>query len=277
MTDLSYRNVKRVALYKLHDTIGRKLSNHIRFIHTSELLNWAGKMAWSIQSPYDTIVYVPDSGYLPGRVMADIFQYPLLSSDSSFEAHSPKNILIVDDTANTGETMKLAKAKVQTAFPNAKVETAAVIVSKGHEFVVDHYHTAIQRDRMCEWNMHKADLGHVVTDMDGVLCENPKENYLEWIYSDPKERFIPERKLDTIVTARREEYRLVTQRWLAQHGVRYESLKMGLTDMNDRIELIKGMRPKPDLILESDISHAKRLWNSTGIPTLCFDTKEMFS
>lgn len=277
MTDLSYHNVKRVALYKIHDTIGRKLSNHTRFIRTSELLNWAGKMAWSIQDPYDAIVYVPDSGYLPGRVMADIFQCPLLSSESSFNAQNPRNILIVDDTANTGETMKLAKAKVQTAFPNAKIETVAIIVSKGHEEVVDHFWEAIQRERFGEWNMHKANLGRVVTDMDGVLCENPKGDYLHWLDSGPAELLIPERKLDTIVTSRSEEHRLLTQRWLAQHGIKYDSLKMGLTDLNDRIELIRKMRPKPDLIMESDIGHAKRLWNSTGIPTLCFDTKEMFS
>lgn len=275
MTDFSYRNVKRVAIYKMHDTIGRKLPHHVRLMRTCELLQWSKEFAHRLER-FELVIYIPDSGIYPGAIISGAFGCPMLSSDTPMTGH-PRTVLIVDDTANTGETMKAALAKVQAAFPDAKVETAAIIVSKGHEEVVDHFQEAVQRERFGEWNMHKANLGRVVTDMDGVLCENPKENYLEWLYSDPKERFIPERKLDTIVTARREEYRLVTQRWLAQHSVRYESLKMGLIDLNDRIELIRKMRPKPDLILESDINHSKRIWNSTGIPTLCFDTKEMFS
>lgn len=287
----------------------RLLGRSVRFIRTSELIQWAKE--WKNElGDYDVIIGIPRSGLIPAMAMADEscpFTTPeLLAQGKAFKPDpglldkiskaiangisdaaleemiiqdgialhiEPHRAFMVDDTMNTGDSMSSAKAMLPSGL---KVDCGAVIASKEFTGNGHRYHKLLSRDRYGEWNLSVANLGKVVSDMDGVFCENPPPSgYEEWI-KDPTPNFLPIHDIDIIVTARQERYREITERWLRGHNVRFGVLKMEL-DVDGRIDLINSLPSPPDMILESDHGHALKLWKFTGVPTLCFDTMTMFS
>jgi len=119
-------------------------------------------------------------------------------------------------------------------------------------------------------------LGVVISDLDGVFCEDAPLAviYDEWI-NDPKPNFLTKMPIHTIVTARKERFRKQTEEWLARYGVRYSQLVMEI-DFDDRITMVNRMRPRPNIIFESDDSHARKLWKGTRVPTICFDSTKIY-
>jgi len=192
-------------------------------------------------------------------------------------------ILLVDDTANTGGAMD----RVRALMPADKVVTcASVIGTKEYRRDGWHYYKMLPRDRFCEWNFTTIDFSRSVSDMDGLLCVDaplpslsPGEDYLKvyetWI-AEAEPRFIPHGPVGTIITARAEKYRKMTEQWLAEHNVTYGQLLMETTQ-DQRIVFINKMKVRPTFVLESDIGHARKIWKRTGIPTFCTDSMQIYS
>jgi len=84
---------------------------------------------------------------------------------------------------------------------------------------VDHYYASYAGPHYLEWNLFNS--GHsatMATDLDGILCDEKTGLPLQWPRREP---------VLAIVTGPPEGNRPATERWLAQHGIRYGQLLMG--------------------------------------------------
>lgn len=311
MMDITYRNVINKAVFTYNDWFGRYFGRSMIFITTEQLIAWSRE--WHSTLPtFDLLVGNPRSGMIPAVALSEFgtpfttpssleggvaYSYSPLGfremvdaivggcSDEDLEdlvrrlfpragTDSWRKAILLDDTINTGSKALPVLEKVRGS--GLEISFGAVVASKEFDPIPGSlYYKTLLRNRLGEWNLSHANFGRVVSDMDGVLCQDPPaEGYDEWI-QDPKARFIPSGRIDTIFTARLERYRPVTEKWLESHGVKYERLVMGIP-IEDRIREISRMRPRPDLVLESDVSHAERIWKGTSIPVLCFDAKKIY-
>jgi phosphoglycolate phosphatase-like HAD superfamily hydrolase len=133
----------------------------------------------------------------------------------------------------------------------------------------------------------------VIFDMDGTLCDvtsvrhhvldRHRRNYkafhylsvfcppIAWVRNLAELHHMSGNKV-IVVTARKEEWRTLTEAWLMQHDVRHEALHMRGQDDMRKDKLVKG--EILDLLLESyDIEHAYddnpsiiELWQERGVP-----------
>ena len=132
----------------------------------------------------------------------------------------------------------------------------------------------------------------VIFDMDGTLCDvtsvrhhildRRRRNYKAFHYLSvfcPPIEWVRNKAIDLniagvtviVVTARREEWRTLTEAWLFQHNIPYDSLHMRKQDDPRKDKLVKG--EILDLLQESyDIEHAYddnpsiiELWQERGI------------
>lgn len=133
----------------------------------------------------------------------------------------------------------------------------------------------------------------VIFDMDGTLCDvtsvrhhildRRRRNYRAFHYLSvfcPPIEWVRDRAIDCniegvtviVVTARREEWRTLTEAWLFQHNIPYDTLHMRGQDDPRKDKLVKG--DILDKLLETyDIEHAYddnpsiiELWQERGIP-----------
>lgn len=133
----------------------------------------------------------------------------------------------------------------------------------------------------------------VIFDMDGTLCDvtsvrhhildRRRRNYKAFHYLSvfcPPIEWVRHRAIDCniggvtviVVTARREEWRTLTEAWLFQHNIPYDTLHMRGQGDDRKDKLVKG--DILDRLLETyDIKHAYddnpsiiELWQERGIP-----------
>jgi orotate phosphoribosyltransferase len=127
-------------------------------------------------------------------------------------------------------------------------------------------------------------------DIDGILCRDPTpeenddgERYREFL-SEVEPNLVPNQRIGNLVTSRLEKYRPETERWLDEHGIRYDTLTMiDLPSKQARQERGNHARHKANvyestdgsLFIESDPRQAAAIMKRTGKPVFCYETKEM--
>lgn len=204
---------------------------------------------------FDEVVGIPRSGMVPATMLATARNVPLHDLNSfiylngstkgtrTLQEHSatarslrtPKKILLVDDSTNTGKAMRHAKAFTRHLRGRFVFISLAVFGVSGRaakssaDFILER----TPMPRIFEWNY----LNHRIAnfsayDMDGVLCRDPLpfENddgaqYMRFL-RDAEPLFVPGKAISTIVTSRLEKYRGLTEEWLERHGVIYNNLIM---------------------------------------------------
>jgi hypoxanthine phosphoribosyltransferase len=146
---------------------------------------------------------------------------------------SPRRILLVDDSALYGKTMRQAVEQVRTARPEAEVTTLAVYADEPRHKDVDIVLDAVPFPRIFEWNMaHSWIVEASCYDLDGVLCRDPTpaESEDDAAYArflrEAEPLLIPTGRIRRIVTSRLEQDRAATEDWLARHGIDYGELVM---------------------------------------------------
>lgn len=147
------------------------------------------------------------------------------------------------------------------------------------------------KPRLFAWNLFKSDkCGRIAYDMDGVLCENPTAEqidygprYAAFIESARPLRCVRSR-LGWIVTGRMERYRAVTEAWLERAGIRYGELVMAGDDQQHTTEA--HAKHKADwyaahddclLFVESHPRQAARIAELTGRPVVCAETDQAWN
>lgn len=286
---LQARSLKR-------NIMGEKYS----FVTIDELVIWTTKWIKTFPTSYDVIVGIPRSGLLVANIIASKLGKPLATPElfcqgqywvgrTSGKKGEYKNILLVDDTICSGNTMKKSLQLLHSYNQNLNIIKAALIAMEDSKKSVDLYYKIIPHPRVFEWNLLHSKKGKLAADLDGVICENcppgidlDEELYTEWI-KNAKPYLIPAFEIDAIVSNRLEKYRSNTEEWLAKHGVRYKELILwDIQSKQERdgkyaqrkIEVL--LKDKPDMFWESSFAEAEQIWKATKIPTLCTDKTILF-
>lgn len=249
---------------------------------------------------FDLIVGIPRSGIIPASIislnlnipLADLYSYInniiLLPHGGTRSIKNEKQkILLVDDTINTGKSMKTAIEKIKTNRPNDQIMTYAVWRSPLTDMdSIDYSSSLLSRPRIFEWNLWKKDT--VIDygfDLDGVFCkdpdihENDKGPKLINFYKNALPKFIPKNKIGYIVTNRLEQHRAITKIWLMNNNINYRKLLMKENPAEGHIEhKIRKIKTLPiKLFIESDTRQAKNISAKIGIPVWCIDNQKLYT
>jgi uncharacterized HAD superfamily protein len=155
---------------------------------------------------------------------------------------------------------------------------------------IDIYGESIEH-HFFEWNIPNMHFP-CAFDMDGVLCRDfTKEedddgvNYVNTMMSMSVTNIQPRRNLLTVITARLEKYRDITENWLINNGYKIDKVyMMDLKSINDRTidKVIKHksdhflMREDLKFMIESDDFQAKQIHLITKKPVICNISKKVY-
>lgn len=272
-----------------------------RLITTTQLVEDTLRMV--VQMPkLRAVVGIARSGILPASTLATHLGTALYSLDNRtgevmelgrgrrFEKQQPEGrVLLIDDSIYSGFAMSEAAPRVTQHFGEAPL-TAAVYARGMTARKVDFY-ARISERHWFQWNIFNHPLlEHWAFDLDGVFCRDfaPHEDddgdlYCEIMRSLPGTHNRP-RKPISIVTARLEKYRDITEEWLDRQGIPVEALVMGPWRTKQEREKADLWGWKAEQIkrlgkrayVESSQYGAKRLHDLTGLPVICTDTNEAF-
>lgn len=242
-----------------------------------------------IPSDTDLVVGIPRSGLIVSTLIAeytnkpstDIFSYLAgvgnykLNSGSfapSTNYEAVHTVLLVDDAMGVGLTMERAKSMISAKFPNVKIITCVAFVEAFSVEKVDIYFL-ILKDQFLPWSILKRGISDACVDIDGFLTEDVPADmdddgikYVQFLTMQ-RPKFIPDRKINTLVTGRLSKYRKITEEWLRSHNVLYGSLIMcplGSKEERDsqdmghyKAEVFK--RLSTPLFIESDYREARQI------------------
>ena len=200
---------------------------------------------------------------------------------------SPREVLIVDDTAHGGRQMARLRLWVAALFPDARIWTSTIYAtpqSLAIPGLFDFAAVELDSPHYLEWNYFNSSLiGKAALDFDGILCQDCPAPYdddaehYERFLKEVRPKFLPRREpVRVIVTARLEKYRPQTEAWLKRWGVRCERLVMGpwksQAARNGHIAAWKGSvyRKLPQsMFVESDPRQAPVIAEIARKPVLC--------
>lgn len=271
--------------------------------------------AWERQLPdFDAVCGVPRSGLIPAAYIAlrrnirlvEFGQLLAAPAEAISSATIRKNnpltrihttlgnrLLVVDDASSD---LSVTFTTLRRQLQDAKLQiTYGAVYRASSSSKVDLYFREVPAPRLFEWNVWRHSmLCNVLSDMDGVLCEDwkgPAEvtNDAAFIshVKNAKPLYIPARRLRAVVTSRLEQYRGMTEDWLSKHNVKYQQLIMHpaatpelrrkLHDHAERKAKVYKEDTKASLFIESSKTQAEAIYKLTGKPVLCTDTMTMLA
>lgn len=206
------------------------------FRTTAELARVIGHNLWRLPGGIDRVVAIPESGRLPaallglqtGRPVADLEALLAPGAEAG-----PGAVLLVDDVALTGATMRTARERIAARHPGLVVHRLAVFCRPEAEAAVDLCLAAAPGSPLFEWSLFRSPvIERAAFDLDGILCGDcPAEDdddgprYRKFLQTAAPQ-IVPRGRIGSIVTARLEKYRPETEAWLAAHGIDYGRLVM---------------------------------------------------
>lgn len=252
---------------------------------------------------FELVVGIPRSGMLPASIIALKLNLPLMTlteflinssvshgrtrkpSSSIKSAHSARKILIIDDSINSGDSIREVKERVPSELIKKCKLLAVYGVQKSND--IDYILNIVPSPRIFEWNaMYHGIIENACFDIDGVLCADPTEdenddsrkyhNFLE----NAKPLYLPLTKIDTLVTNRLEKYRPQTEAWLKKYNIKYNNLEMlQVGSKAERLEQHDYFKHKSDIyknsktkiFYESSIQQAQEIFKRTQKPVYCVD------
>jgi orotate phosphoribosyltransferase len=279
-------------MYIFRNNIRNPIYCHIpNTVISSDIFDWCNK----ISSDFDTVVAIPRSGLLVGSTIATYFGKPLSTPDMIIEGKQwmpaelktqkinlnfYNTLLLVDDSICSGKQMENYVNLIQNHLPNKKIIKAVLYKSKEATYNVDSYYKEVSNKNFNQYDfslMHQKFGLNIACDLDGILCKDYSgQNYDDFLRNAIPHR-IPIFEIDSILTARLEKYRGITEEWLKKHNVRYKNLYMLSGHDNSDIQNVLKfktkilLKEKPDLYWESNPYIAKECYERTGIKTLCFE------
>jgi uncharacterized HAD superfamily protein len=206
------------------------------------------------------------------------------------DVSSGSRIILVDDSINSGQTMRKS-VDVVSARIGEKPVTVCAYACDATKSLVDFYYESVPFPRVWEWNVfHHILLRVAGCDIDGVICPEPHTDeqsdpagYVREIESAPYIRRITY-KVRAFVTSRLEKHRASTENWLRSHGVRYDELVMSRhADVESRRAFSDHAKQKAQAIvsrglqmfIESSSEQAQAISLFARVPVLCTDTNTM--
>jgi orotate phosphoribosyltransferase len=263
-----------------------------------------------VPSDVGLIVGMPRSGLLAANLIALHLNLPLTDFEGFIEnrilqtgerilrknnylksENAEAKILLVDDSVQSGSTIRKAKRRLKEVGLDNKVIFSAIFVSPEGRSEVDLYFEEIRGYRIFEWNlMHSAIITNSCVDIDGVLCEDPTEEqnddgerYEEFLLN-AKPLHLPSVRIGCLVSCRLEKHRKLTEKWLKHHQIKYGKLYlMNLPNKEARLASNSHAAFKAEiykstnaiLFIESSIHQAWEIAKIANSAVLCFETNKM--
>jgi orotate phosphoribosyltransferase len=274
------------------------------FVTLEDMVVWTREWIKTFPEDYDIIVGIPRGGLMLASMIALKLGKPLSTPEQfrdgqywmgshveeKYKKNEFYNVLLVDDNVGSERTIEEPARMIRSSHKNIKVTKAALIVNEDAVKYVDLYFKALHAyPPVGEWKFMGKKRGILAVDMDGVICEDcpplvdmGEKLYTEWL-RNAKPYLIPNFEIDYIVSNRLEKYRPETEEWLARHKVFYN--KLILWDIPSKEERNgKFIEHKVDVLLkikpteywESSYEQAKKIWETTKIPTICIDEMTAF-
>ncbi len=247
-----------------------------------DVIEWATKLP-----RFDLICGIPRSGMLVASRLALMQDTSLgyldpdkgivrLPSGSRAPDIGFGNILIVDDSAHTGESMDKAKKKLD-GLPN--LFFGALYVSR--PLGLDFEGKLVESPRTFAWNLFNPTvLAESCLDIDGVICRDPEPGLTnwDWFFNNTKALFPIRYPVHTFVTGRVEGRRKQTQDWLWNHGITYHHLKMRAKQEDDiaPFKAAEYLQTNCSLFIESDPVQAQTIAELSGRPVVCTLNFELY-
>lgn len=295
---------KEITLNSEKQAVRQAVNRNINFVTCQDLVSWTLEWIRTIPIDYDIVVAKPRSGMLVGTIIAIIHGKPLstpeliirgeywISKQIELNEMQVKKVLLIDDSVASGRHISESK-KILCSLNNVDVTTASLIVTPEGKKFVDLYYKEIPSPYHFEWSLvHQRGngLGKIAMDMDGVLCEdcpanvdNDENKYIEWLIK-AKPILIPTYEIDIIVSNRLECYRDLTEQWLARNNIHYGKLYLWKIKSKQERGTIENwtehkiqvlLEEMPNVMYESDLDQAQRIWKATRIPVLWFTGKRI--
>lgn len=259
------------------------------------------------QIPFDIIIHLPRSGTIPASLLATYLCKPLQSIDEycanipliirKSDTTNSNRILVVDDSINLGIQLKAAVERIKLARPESEIKTLCIYDNKsgrGERIFNCDYHLFKHKGMpyFMPWFLWKSSvIENAVLDFDGVMCrdcldgENDDAEGYAGFLSNSDLKFKPLRhKIGAIVTGRLEKYRLQTEVWLKQHGIKYNQLIMCPAKNNAERKALKVSEWKGKiyknlpqvLFIESSAREAPIIAATSGKMVYCIDNSEVY-
>lgn len=282
--------------FKSYNDLSNDIKNNISKIHTGN---------------YDLVVGFPRSGMTPAHMIAlylntHVTDFESFLNNKSLKCgltrnvrvnikkpHDAENILLVDDSIYSGNSIKKSLNKIPTDLKN-KSTTLAVYSNIPDRNDIDLYLDVVSTPRVFEWNIfHHSVLRKACVDIDGVLCIDPTsyenddgDKYINFL-QNAKPKILPTMKINSLVTSRLEKYRTHTETWLKKHNIEYDNLIM--LDLPSKEERIKQQshaihkakyymsNSKLELFIESDIKQSYQITHISGKPVFCVDSNKIIN
>ena len=255
---------------------------------------------------YDLVVGIPRSGMIPAYMLGLRLNLPVIDLEGFLNGNEPvggrrlevtdlsavNNILVVDDSIRFGGQLLKVKEKLQQK-PTYNYGFCTPFATTENKHLVDYSFELIDKPRIFQWNiMHSWIYEHSCVDIDGVLCDDPKEEenddgekYLHFLLNAPL-KYKPSSNVHTLVTNRLEKYRPQTEQWLHRQGIKYKELLMlDLPDRATRVRMGNYGAFKAEvyqtskdtlLFIESDCHQASRINLLSGRAVFCVDEMRFF-
>jgi uncharacterized HAD superfamily protein/adenine/guanine phosphoribosyltransferase-like PRPP-binding protein len=285
MNMINYRSIK-----DLNETIKRSLFTVPKDVDLIVGLPRSGLLAANLIALHLNLPFTDFEGLIENRILKTGRR--MLRRDNYLKNELSKTkILLVDDSVQSGSTMRKAKRRLKEVGLENKVIFFAVFVSPEGRSEVDLYFEEIRGYRVFEWNlMHSAIVANSCVDIDGVLCEDPTEEqnddgkrYEEFLLN-AKPLHLPSVKIGYLVSCRLEKYRTLTEKWLKRHLIKYGKLYlMDLPSKEARLasnghaafkaKIYKNTNAT--MFIESSIHQARDIANISNSAVLCLETNEM--
>ena len=283
------------------------------FIKSSEIAEDCYRLLNYIEDCY-CIIGVARSGVFPASLIALFANSPLYSYEQNNgtitnlrgggrtnimfneqEKRCSKNIYIVDDSAYSGRSMRIAKSRIQRQFPDKNIISMVLYAgSNAYESGLIDYAARITDEHWFEWNMFSSPVSKgVCIDFDGILCrdfmpweDDDGEVYLQTLKNMKLGSIRPQNRWTVdIVTARLDKWREPTEEWLKKNNISYNNLFMGpWNNISERFNVNIG-KWKADiykdlsktLFVESDLTQALEIYKHTGKDVLHYESGRVFS
>jgi uncharacterized HAD superfamily protein len=264
-----------------------------QFIKLDEEISAIYRMISSIPADFDIVVGIPRSGLFTASLISTTFGKPLSTPDlitqgkywvtkTGTEDLDPdigsSRLLLVDDSAGTGESIRKAMAQIQQVYPGVEIQTFVSWLS--HNSDADYFAKEFPNDIEPTWLRslaHNKFIPPVAYDLDGVLCHDYDGGEYDRFLCTVKPFRIPIYEIDYIITGRKEKHREVTEHWLQEHMVKYRQLLMCPEHEHTVDFKIRMVRQnKPGIFIESNPAEAAEINWETGIRVICVGNETMY-
>ncbi|MEY3020468.1 MAG: hypothetical protein RLZZ272_1452 [Actinomycetota bacterium] len=244
----------------------------------------------------DLVAGIPRSGMLPASLIALHLNVPLTDVGALLEgrvhetgttrrtersapaARTPAHVLVVDDLAGSGGTMRDWRDRLDEVARTSRLTYLAVYADPAAVGSVDLHLARSAPDTVFEWNvLHLRGAKHVAVELEGVLAAplGPDDHLdattLRAALDRTRPRIVPSHRIGRIITARSDRHRPATEAWLERHGIQHDGLVMRPDDVEDVVGFkARALRDAPQaLYIEPDPEVAAELARRTGRAVWC--------